>query len=477
MELIGRNKEIKELENLYRSDSPEFVAVYGRRRVGKTFLIKELFRDRLTFWHTGLSPFDRDKTHLLRDQLLAFFYSLQDYGLHGCQCPKTWLEAFWLLQQLLIEKDDGSRQLIFIDEMPWMDTARSRFIPAFEYFWNGWASKRDNIMLIVCGSATSWIENNLINNKGGLYNRLTAEIKLSPFSLRETELFFHRKNIAMRRYEIATAYMVFGGIPHYLNLFEKGLSMAQNVDNLMFAKNAKLRIEFERLFGSLFKNVDDHIKVVRCLATRRGGYTRKEILEKTGIKNGGDASKIIRGLQESDFITEYRPFGGGNIPRYKLTDQFCLFYLQFVDKKSKNDTQFWQKNNLSPHLNAWRGLAFEHLCFAHISQIKSKLGISGVTSLESAWIVENDGKPQSQIDMLIDRSDNVVNLCEIKFYNKAFAIDSKYDEILRNRIQALVEAIPPSKTVYLTFIASFGLSENEYSGQVQNVVTLDDLFG
>lgn len=476
MKLIGRAKEIKELENLYKSDSSEFVAVYGRRRVGKTFLIKELFKNRLTFWHTGLSPYDRDKTYLLRDQLQAFFYSLQDYGWQGGQCPKTWLEAFRMLQQLLTEKDNGSRQVVFIDEMPWMDTARAHFIPAFEYFWNGWASKRNNILLIVCGSATSWIENNLINNKGGLYNRLTAEIKLSPFTLKETEDFFHAKNISMSRYEVAVAYMALGGVPHYLNLFEKGFSAAQNIDNLFFTKNAKLKMEFERLFGSLFKNADDHIKTVRFLAQRRGGFTRKEILENTGIKDGGGASEILKGLKESDFIAEYRPFGCGKIFRYKLIDPFCLFYLQFIDNKSDNSVDFWQKNNLSPKLNTWRGLAFELLCFAHINQIKSKLGILGVSSKESAWIVEADGKSLAQIDLLIDRSDNVVNLCEIKFYDKPFAVDKKYEETLRFRTQTLIENISPKKTVHLTFIATYGLKQNQYSGMVQSVVTLDDLF-
>ena len=476
MKLIGRAKEIKELENLYKSDSSEFVAVYGRRRVGKTFLIKELFKNRLTFWHTGLSPYDRDKTYLLRDQLQAFFYSLQDYGWQGGQCPKTWLEAFRMLQQLLIEKENGSRQVVFIDEMPWMDTARAHFIPAFEYFWNGWASKRNNILLIVCGSATSWIENNLINNKGGLYNRLTAEIKLSPFTLKETEDFFHAKNISMSRYEVAVAYMALGGVPHYLNLFEKGFSAAQNIDNLFFTKNAKLKMEFERLFGSLFKNADDHIKTVRFLAQRRGGFTRKEILENTGIKDGGGASEILKGLKECDFIAEYRPFGCGKIFRYKLIDPFCLFYLQFIDNKSDNSVDFWQKNNLSPKLNTWRGLAFELLCFAHISQIKSKLGILGVSSKESAWIVEADGKSLAQIDLLIDRSDNVVNLCEIKFYDKPFAVDKKYEETLRFRTQTLIENISPKKTVHLTFIATYGLKPNQYSGMVQSVVTLDDLF-
>ena len=477
MNIIGRKKEIAELECYYESNRSEFVAIYGRRRVGKTFLIKELFKDRMTFWHTGLSPYDRDKKYLLHDQLQTFYYSLQDYGLQGESCPKSWLDAFRLLEKLLIQKDDGSRQLVFIDELPWMDTARSRFIPAFEHFWNGWASKRDNIMLIVCGSATSWMLDNLINSKGGLYDRLNREIKLYPFTLNESEEYFHSKEMAMSRNDIAQTYMVFGGIPHYLSLFEKGKSVAQNIDAMLFEKDAKLRSEFDRLLGSLFKKPEDNIKVIRLLSKRRGGYTRQEILEQTGILDGGGATDILKGLVASDFITKYTPFGKGKTEFYKLTDPFCMFYLHFMDGKANLDNNFWQKSNLSARLNTWRGYAFEDLCFAHISQIKQTLGIAGVNTTESAWVMTSEeGKTISQIDMLIDRSDNVVNLCEIKFWNTPFTIDRNYDTQLRERIQLLIEHIPRRKSVHLTFIASYGVKQNEYSGQVQSIITLDDLF-
>ncbi len=476
MIIIGRQVEREQLEHIYNSDGSKFVAVYGRRRVGKTFLIKEHFRERLTFWHTGLSPYGRDKKFLLRDQLQAFHYSLQDYGLEGATCPKSWLEAFRLLEKLLMQKDDGSRQVVFIDELPWLDTARSRFIPAFEHFWNGWAAKRDNVMLIVCGSATSWMEDNLINNKGGLYNRLTHEIKLSPFSLAECEQFFKAKQMNMSRYEIAQVYMVFGGIPHYLELFEKGLSTPQNIDRILFEKNAKLRNEFDRLFGSLFKNTEDHIAVVRLLAKRRNGYTRQEIVQETGIEQGGNVTLILKGLIESDFITSYIPFGEKRRERYRLIDPYCLFYLNFIDQQSRIDSQYWEKNYNSPRLNAWRGYAFEELCFSQVDKIKLKLGISGVSTSESSWVVSVEGKQQMQIDMLINRADNVINLCEIKFYSAPFAIDKQYDAVLRERVQQLIERVPRTKTVHLTFIATFGLKANEYSGQVQSVVTLDDLF-
>ncbi|MBR6284347.1 MAG: ATP-binding protein [Muribaculaceae bacterium] len=476
MKIIGRKAEREALEGIYNAEGSKFVAVYGRRRVGKTFLVKEHFAGRLAFWHTGLSPYERSKEFLLRDQLQAFYYSLQDFGLQDAPCPRSWLEAFRLLEQLLQSRNDGSRQVVFIDEMPWMDTARSRFIPAFEHFWNGWAARRDNVMLIVCGSATSWIQNNLINNKGGLYNRVTHEIKLRPFTLAECDEFFESRGIMMSHYDIAQTYMVFGGVPHYLELFEKGLSVAQNIDRLLFAPNGQLRNEFNRLFTSLFINAEQHIAVVQQLANNRCGYTRSEILQATGIKDGGGASLVLKALVESDFISAYKPFGEKRIERYRLIDPFCLFFLRFASRLAAPDPAFWEKNHNSPQLNAWRGYAFEELCFSHMVQIKRALGVLAVSSQQSSWVVESVDKGRMQIDLLIDRSDNVVNLCEIKFYSGPFAISRQYDDVLRQRVQALIEQLPRRKTVHLTLIAAYGIKPNGYNGQVQSTVTLDDLF-
>lgn len=477
MDIIGRKQEQEELLRLYESSKPEFVAVYGRRRVGKTFLVKELFKDRFAFWHTGLSPYDRDGKYMLRDQLQAFFYSLQDYGYSGASCPKSWIEAFRMLELLLIQKDDGSRMLLFIDELPWMDTARSRFISAFEHFWNTFSAKHDNVMLIVCGSATAWMMDNVINNKGGLYNRLNYEMRLSPFTLAECQAYFRSQDMAMSRYEMVQAYMIFGGVPHYLSLFDKQKSLPQNIDDLFFSRQAKLQNEFNRLFGSLFKNAADHEKVVRFLATRRSGFTRKEILSATKIKDGGGATDILNGLEASDFITQYLPFGEPKKEHYRLTDHFCMFYLQFIDGKEHQDEHFWQNNYMSGRLAGWRGLAFEEVCFCHLPQIKQALGIAGVATRQSSWIIrDDDGKATSQIDMLIDRSDNNINLCEIKFSGNEFVIDKQYDSRLRSRLQQLIDIVPARKTVRLTMLTTFGLKRNEYSGQVQNQLTLDDLF-
>lgn len=478
-DIIGRNTEIEELMRLYRGKRPEFVAVYGRRRVGKTYLIKELFKDKMTFYHTGMSPMDIESSNILQDQLKSFYNSLVRYGWESEELPKTWLDAFFMLMKLLESVDATKRQVVFIDELPWMDTPRSKFLSALEYFWNSWGSGRDNLMLIVCGSATSWMEDNLINNYGGLYGRLTYEIKLSPFTLGECEAFFKSNDLKMTRYDIIQAYMAVGGIPYYLGYFQKGLSLGQNIDLLFFAKNAKLKNEFNRLFASLFSKPADYMKVINLLATRHSGFTRDGIAAATGIQKGGNFSKMLAALEASDFILRYVPFGcSKREEHYKLVDNFCLFYAKFIANGEITDQEFWEKNQNSQKLSAWKGVAFEEVCLSHIQQIKNALGIGAVTSTESAWsLCGDDDTEGTQIDLLIDRADRVVNLCEMKFYKEDFAINKAYDAKLRHRIQTLIDRLPRNRNVHLTLITTYGLTYNEYFGQIQKLVTMDALFG
>ena len=278
--MIGRNAETKILNNLYNSGRAELVAVYGRRRVGKTFLVDETFLDRITFRHAGLSPAEEDTKGLLQTQLNHFYKSLIIHGMEPCDKPTNWLDAFFLLETYLQQKDDGTRQLVFLDELPWLDSPRSGFIQAFEGFWNTWGCHRKNLMVIVCGSANSWIQDQLINNQGGLYGRLNYELKLSPFNLFECEQFYQSRNIHFSRYDMVQSYMIFGGIPYYLGYIDNSLSLAQNIDRLFFARQGILKNEFDRLFNSVFTSPEAVKSIVKLLYTRNAGYTRKEIIDK-----------------------------------------------------------------------------------------------------------------------------------------------------------------------------------------------------
>lgn len=475
--MIGREKEVKELNKLYDRNRAELVAVYGRRRVGKTYLIDETFAGRITFRHAGLSPADEDAKGMLRAQLDHFYNSLILFGMEKSKKPDNWLDAFLLLEQFLQKIDDGSRQLVFLDELPWLDTPRSGFIRAFEGFWNNWGCHRKNLMVIVCGSANSWMMNSLINNHGGLYNRVTYEIKLAPFTLRECEAFFQANNIRLSRYDIAQSYMIFGGIPYYLGYFDGEYSLAQNVDRIIFARNAKLKDEYDRLYQSVFINPDTEKAIVTFLATRNAGFTRKEISEKLGMSDGGRLSKNLNALIASDFVVKYVPFGmGKREEHYKVVDPFCLFYLHFIREINEGSESFWQENVTAQPVVTWRGLAFEHVCFNHIPQIKKALGISGVITSASAWSKREDDQEGTQIDLLLTRNDNVLNMCEIKFYGGKYTVKKDDYLTLLGRQELLMGKVNPKITIRSTLITTYGLTQNEYSGVFTNVITLDDLF-
>ena len=477
--MVGREEEIREMNERYDSGRPEFIAVYGRRRVGKTYLIDEALKDRITFRHSGLSPVDeQNHKNGLKEQLRHFYLSLQLQGMKKSKCPTSWLEAFFMLEKHLQSIDDGSRQVVFMDELPWMDTPRSGFITALEAFWNGWAYHRDNMMLVVCGSATSWMTDKLINNYGGLYGRLTCRMKLAPFTLSECERFFQSKGITLSRYDIAQGYMVVGGIPYYLDYMRKGLSLAQNIDRMFFAEGAKLRDEYDRLFASVFSNPEQMKSIVQLLGTRHSGFTRQEILTKTGLDDGGAVTKLLKTLEVSDFIKSYIPFGKGKRDlHYKLTDPFCLFHLKFVQGQTEIDPDFWMHNVASQSVSAWRGIAFEELCFSHVGQIKKALDILGVSSRQSAFVVKGDGETEGmQIDLLIDRKDNVLNLCEMKFVGSEFEVDNDYEKKLRHRLQWMLDHMNRKQSLQMTLVTTFGLKYGYHSGIFQQVVTLDHLF-
>lgn len=476
--LIGRKSEINELERLYSSNRPEFVAVYGRRRVGKTFLIKQTFKGRMTFQHTGVSPVDLSEgTSRMRLQLESFYFSLLNHGLKGFAPPRSWLEAFYQLEQLLKSLDDSSRQLVFLDELSWMDTPRSGFLSAFESFWNGWCTSRDNIMVIVCGSATSWILGNLSRSRGGLYGRLTSEIKLSPFTLKECEEYFANEGIELSRYDIVQSHMVFGGIPYYLSYFSKGYSFEKNVDRILFGSSPRLKDEFNRLFNAVFNNAEDCKKIVRHLATRHSGFRREEIAQATGLPLGGGLSNTLSSLVESDFIMAYTPWGESakNI-YYKLIDNFSIFWLKYVEANAE-DSSFMNDNATSDIMRAWRGIAFEEVCWQHIEQIKRALEIGDVKSSISAWSVKGDATHEgAQIELLISRKDNVVNLCEMKFTGDVYTIDIEEERKLRKRIEALKNLLSRKQTVHLTMVTTYGIAQGKHSGIVQREVVMDNLF-
>jgi uncharacterized protein len=466
MDAVGRTSEIKTLGKLYESKNSEFLAIYGRRRVGKTYLIREYFHYTFDFQISGLANGNTAQ------QLMHFHQTLDAYNKTSFdQAPQNWIEAFNRLK-LHVGDNKSKRKIIFIDEMPWMDTLKSDFIIALESFWNDWATNRKDIFLIASGSASSWILSKLINNTGGLHNRITNYIKLHPFTLAETEEFLKQKNCTLNRYQIAELYMAVGGIPYYLNYALKGQSTPQIIESLFFEKEAKLKNEFNNLYKSLFKKHIWHEKIVEALASSTKGLTRNELLKLTNLPSGGTISKILNELEESGFIQSYQPLSLNikNIS-YRLSDFYTAFYFKFIKDAKYKGKDAWTNMIDNPTHRVWQGYTFEQLCIYHIDQIKSALGISGILSREASWIGE-----KAQIDLVIDRRDDVVNVCEMKFSLNKYSITKEYDEKLRNKIQRFKDQSKTKKSVFLTMVTTYGLAKNKYSGLVQNEIMLDQLF-
>lgn len=471
--LTGRNKEISELERKYKSGRAEFVIVYGRRRIGKTFLVNQLFSDRFTFTYVGA------RKQRAKKQLQRFAQQLKQYsGSVYAPVLNTWDEAFDELRTLIESRPREERKVIFFDEMPWVDTPKSAFVDALEYFWNAWAAQRDDIMFIACGSATSWMVNKLVKNRGGLHNRITAQIYLRPFYLGECEELLHNLGCRWDRYTIMQCHMAFGGVPYYMTLLDPSKSLAQNMDDLFFAKNAPMREEFDELFNALFPNADTYIAVVKALAEKRSGMQRAEIMAKTGL-SGGSLTKVMDNLQRCDFIVAYSRYKSSvRNTLYRLADPYTLFYFKFLNNKNPKDEHFWTNNMLSPSVKAWQGFSFETLCLSHLAQIKQKLGISGIAANACSWRCQGDTSNEgTQVDLVIDRSDRVINLCEMKFSETPYIMTKDYESKLRNRMAVFAAETHTTKSLATTMVTTYGIMPGLHSGVVQNEVVMDDLFG
>lgn len=475
--LIGRAYEQKLINSYINSEKAELIAVYGRRRVGKTFLIKRMFDENFAFSFTGI--YDVSRAVLLSQ----FKKHLERYSESTIPKIKNWFEAFDALQSYL-ETLKSDKIVLFFDELPWMDTPKSNFLAAFGQFWNTWASTRPNVKIIVCGSATTWMLSKFIGDKGGLYGRVCRSIWLKPFTLGETEAFIKEiKGIELTRSQILEAYMIFGGIPYYLDMLIKGIPLSKNVDELLFKQGAPLRMEFNFLFRSLFNEAEIYRKVIETLASKMKGMSRQEIADALKLKKGGFLTEVLENLITCDFIRKYNAIGKtGQDAQYQLTDLFSLFHIKFVAHDSGQDSEYWSKITGKGKMTAWSGYAFEQVCLHHIDQIKQALSIGGVIGNICSWackpFIDKNGTQWKggQIDLLIDRADDVINICEIKHVSSKYVIDADYEQRLRERASLFRTVTKTKKALHHTFITTYGVAQNSHSGIVQSEVTMDDLF-
>jgi len=472
--MIARNIEKKKIQRILKSPKSEFLAVTGRRRVGKTFLIDELLGQNYCFNLTGIQ---NGSTAM---QLMNFSIKLAEYkGEELKATPTNWQMAFLELKTYLKTLPKKQKQVIFIDELPWVYTSRSKFIQLLAHLWNDYLSKEKHFILVICGSATSWISKKIINDTGGLHNRVTELIHLSPFTLSETKMFLTSKGLHLTNQEIVKIYMTLGGIPFYLEAIQKGEGFVSSIERLCFSPTGLLKNEYTNLYQALFNNADLHLAIVAVLAKSKEGLTQKEILKKTGISHNGSYQRAIEELLISNFINEIRPFGKKKRGSYyRLIDEFSVFYYRFIKPNKKYTKGMWQQLSNGQSFKIWAGYAFESLCHKHIDEIKKAIGIQAVyTEISSLNISSSKTQIGFQIDLLIDRKDDCINLCEIKFHTGPFTIDKRYYQQLTRKRQAFVDYSKTSKQVFLTLICNHGLNDNMYANEIVEVsIDLEDLF-
>lgn len=474
---FGRENEKKLLKELYESDRPEFLAIYGRRRVGKTYLVNEFFRGKGVYFEiTGSKK--APKSEQLANFYREFISLFQNE--EAAIPPKDWGEALNLLKTALSKIPETQKVILFFDELPWLSSPRSGFLRALDYFWNRHLSRMRNVKLIVCGSAASWMIHHVINDKGGLYGRLSAQMRLEPFTLTEVENLLIAKGIRLDRKQLITLYISIGGIPKYLNFVKPGMSTAQMLNEFCFNSQGFLFQEFPKLFD----DEENCTKIVKVLAENRYGLTQSEVFNQVGLSLGGHSSDLLKELEESGFIMSFPEFGK-NVKerRWRLIDEYSFFYLTWIEEMRSTilrngDPDYWIKNQSSQKWLIWAGYAFENICLKHVFKIKEALGITGVTTLQSQWSSRGDKESEgAQVDLVLDRADNCINLFEIKFSNDVYVLTKKDQEALERKRRVFQRETGTTKTIFITLITPYGAEENSYYlGTVQKQLTMNDLF-
>lgn len=481
MKILARNKEKELLEEILASKTASFLAIYGRRRVGKTYLIKNFFEKKGLFFHITGTPFEKTK-----QQLWNFSRVFSDVFNANEQipAPENWQEAFHLLKDAVLKRRKDKKVILFFDELPWLANKKSGFVEALSYLWNRYLESDPRIILIGCGSAASWMINNIINSRGGLYNRITHKLNLQPFNLKETEIYLKGKNVDLRRKQIVEIYMSIGGVAAYLDMVKPGKSSSQVISEICFDSQSPLYGEFERLFKSLFSKSELHTRLIKILLKKKSGMPRSELFQKAAIKSGSVQTRVKRELIESGFIAETPFFGARKKQSHiRLIDEYSIFHLKW-NREINNSRllvkpDYFMKLQGTATWKSWSGYAFETICHNHIHQIAKALGIGGILYSYSSWNYkpETNNEKGIQIDLIIDRSDNCINLCEIKFHNNTFIVSKAYSKKLIYKKQKFMEITKTKKTVFITLITSFGTKENaSYHEAVNNQLRIDDLF-
>lgn len=474
--IIGRKAEQRDLDEWCHSAKPELICVYGRRRVGKTYLVQNAFEGQFAFFATGSD----DRRNAV--QLKAFHAALRRAGCAERTVPQDWFEAFNRLRLALEQPDvvraSCGRRVVFLDEFPWLAAKRSDFLAAFSDFWNGWASCQSDLVVIICGSATSWIVKNILENTASMYNRVTRQLYVAPFDLHDVEEMTQSLRLGWSRDAVLQCYLVFGGLPYYLDMLDRRKSLSQNIDALCLGTNAPLRREVPLLMEASLGNAPLHRAILRELAQSKVGIRRMDLANRVEGGTTGSFKRALDDLEKCGYIRCYTNRYERRKPSvYQLVDPFLLFGFRFMVDRAPDGHGLvsWKDFERTPAYYAWRGNAFEIACVNHTRQIKHAIGISAVKTEDFPWS-SSTSEPGAQIDMVIERADGVTNLCEMKYTDGPFVADREFEEDMARRRRVFQIESATKNTVQSVLVCPQGLRPNTHSWDIAHVVDIDDLF-
>jgi len=491
MEIIARKKEKKVLADILWSKSAELLAIYGRRRVGKTFLVRNFFEslDNVIYFEMAGQKQESGEYAPLKYQLGNFKYQFERTFSKEIQVPQSWQEAFNILKKEVDRFDDANVKLIlFFDELPWLCSPKSGFFEALDQAWNTSFERQHNVKVIVCGSAASWMLKKIVHAKAGFSRRITHKIQLPPFSLKETKEYLTFKGFDLSLMSIAEIYMIFGGIPYYLNFMNPHKSIYQNIEDECFDISGRLVDEYHLVFDSLFNHSNNHKKIVEFIASRQKGVLLKELTKQFSSLKGGSLSRIIDNLVGSSFIKKTAPlYNEKKGTTYRIIDEYILFYLKWIKSAPQSiiespNTLYFQSIAQKNAYSSWKGFAFERLCLKHEYQIRKALGIHKILTMPSmVYFYDEQGKRSSQIDLLFERADRVITICEMKYSETEYSLKKSDIKSMMHKKKDLRRYLSAKKKgqkdIHICYITSNGVKHNQNFYELQpSVLHLNDLF-
>jgi AAA+ ATPase superfamily predicted ATPase len=464
-QFIGRKVEIAQLTALIDLPRPSIAVIYGRRRVGKSELIRHVTQGKNVLSFEGLEGQPKHK------QIKNFLFQLSAQSNIREKNISDWPDALILLRTLT---QDG-QWIIILDEFQWMANYQNELVSVIKMIWEKYLSQNPDLTLILCGSIASFMKSKVLKSSA-LYGRTDYELNLHELNLSEISEFFPGKGSD----EVIDTAMLVGGIPKYLELISEYPSLYDALEPLAFSQDGFFKTEYDRLFASHFGKKPIFMKIIQTLATNPYGLTTGKLAKEMQVASGGTLCHQLDDLESAGFLHSIIPFDkpeGSKLRKYILMDAYVRFYHSIIRGSMKEttppNTQFHAIMS-SPRYAAWAGMAFEFLCMRHHKEISRILGFHGIPYTAGPFFQRKTlDTPGVQIDLLFERSDKILVLCEMKYLLASVPGDI-IDQVNR-KVSALQEKYP-GRTILKVLLTKTGSTETvAKKGYFFRIIRADEL--